>query len=152
MTFMQNRFVHHLISTKLHCAPPKCTSVQNYIVNLDLHIHSQPPTLWPVKYRQWTKSVCFMHVPCAPQKKMLRTTPTSHGCRFPLCTMVRNAGQWCTTQAGGAQHSPVPMKWCTTSFHKLLQPNSQLAGHSKIQTWIHHKKDGFIFTTFLFDA
>ncbi len=31
---MQN----HLVSTKLHCAPPKCMSVQNYIVNIDLHV------------------------------------------------------------------------------------------------------------------
>ncbi len=28
--FMQNRLVHHLISTKVHCAPPKFTSVENY--------------------------------------------------------------------------------------------------------------------------
>ena len=27
---MKNRHVHYLISIKLHCAPPKCTSVQNY--------------------------------------------------------------------------------------------------------------------------
>ncbi len=38
--YMTNRHhVHHLISTRLHCAPPKCTLVQNYIVNLDLYVH-----------------------------------------------------------------------------------------------------------------
>ena len=37
---MQNHLVHHLISTKLHCAPSK--SAQNYIVNHDLRIHCQP--------------------------------------------------------------------------------------------------------------
>ena len=31
ITNMQNRLVHHLISTKLRCALPKCTSVQNYM-------------------------------------------------------------------------------------------------------------------------
>ena len=39
--YMQNRHVHHLINTKLHCAPLKCTLVQNnmwtlicmYVVN-----------------------------------------------------------------------------------------------------------------------
>ena len=36
---MQNRLVHHLIGTELRCALPKCMSVQNYIVNLDLHVH-----------------------------------------------------------------------------------------------------------------
>ena len=30
ITYMQNRLVHHLISTKLHCASPKCMSVWNY--------------------------------------------------------------------------------------------------------------------------
>ncbi len=42
---MQNCFVHHLISTKLHCALPKCMSVQNYIVNLDLHVRCRPQKL-----------------------------------------------------------------------------------------------------------
>ncbi len=32
---MQNCLVHYLISTKL------CTTVQNYIVTLDLHVHCQ---------------------------------------------------------------------------------------------------------------
>ena len=30
--------------------------------------------------------------------------------------MLHNAGWWCTTQFGGAQGSPVPLKWC--SSHK----------------------------------
>ena len=30
---MQNRLVHHLVRTKLHCTPPKCMSVQNYMVH-----------------------------------------------------------------------------------------------------------------------
>ena len=38
----QNHLVHHLINTKLHCALPKCTLLQNYIVNLDLHVRCQP--------------------------------------------------------------------------------------------------------------
>ncbi len=40
---MQNRLVHHLIGTKLCCALLKCMSVQNYIVNLDMHVRCQPP-------------------------------------------------------------------------------------------------------------
>ncbi len=33
----------------------------------------------------------------------------SHGHRSPLCTMVQNAGRWCTTHFGGAQRrSPKP--------------------------------------------
>ena len=42
ITNMQNRLLHHLIRTKLHCTLPKCTSVKNYIVNLDLHVRCQP--------------------------------------------------------------------------------------------------------------
>ena len=29
--YMKNRLVHHLISTKLHCAPSRCTSVQKNV-------------------------------------------------------------------------------------------------------------------------
>ena len=47
-------------------------------------------------------------------------TPTSHGHRSPLCTMVQNAGQWWTTQVGGAQYSPIPLRWCTTCVHALV--------------------------------
>ena len=63
--YMQIRLVHHLISTKLHCASPRCTSVQNY--------------------------------------------------------MVHNAGRCCTMQVDGTHHSSVPLKWCTTRFHKPTQ-------------------------------
>ncbi len=70
---MTNRPVHHLISTKLHCAPPKCTSVQNYIVNLDLNVinmctvhHVEQSvcrlSLWPSKYRQKVSIFCMFHV------------------------------------------------------------------------------------------
>ncbi len=40
---MTNRHVHHLISTKLHCAPPQCTLVENYSVNLDKYVRCEPP-------------------------------------------------------------------------------------------------------------
>ena len=42
ITNMQNHLLHHLISTKQCCALPKSTSVQNCIVNLDLHVCCQP--------------------------------------------------------------------------------------------------------------
>ncbi len=63
-----------------------------------------------------TKSVqCFA---CSlwpfKKSKMLGATPTSHGHRPPLCTMVHNAARWYTTQVGGSQHSPVPTRWCST--------------------------------------
>ncbi len=41
LTNMKNRLVYHLIGTKLCCALSKCMSVQNYIVNLDLHVCCQ---------------------------------------------------------------------------------------------------------------
>ena len=39
ITNTTNRHVHHLISTKLHCAPSKCTLAQNYIVKVCLAHH-----------------------------------------------------------------------------------------------------------------
>ncbi len=49
---------------------------------------------------------------------MLGATHNSQKSRLPLCNMERNTGQWGTLQVDGAQHSTVPMKWCSTSFHK----------------------------------
>ncbi len=43
MVEIQKSKCHHLISTKLHCAPPRCMSVQNYIVNHDLYVGCEPP-------------------------------------------------------------------------------------------------------------
>ena len=54
----QNRLVHHLISTNLHCAPPKCNSIQNYTVNLDLQTatlttsYCAPSRLWFITNKQ----------------------------------------------------------------------------------------------------
>ncbi len=42
ITNIQNRLVHHRISTKLRCALPKCMSVKNYTLNVDLHVRCQP--------------------------------------------------------------------------------------------------------------
>ena len=56
-------------------------------------------SLWPIK--KW---------------KMLGVTPTSHGHRAPLCTMVHTAAWWCTTHVFGVQCSHVPIRWCTTQF------------------------------------
>ena len=45
---------------------------------------------------------------------------TPHRHRSPLCTMVQHspvvhsAARWCTVQPGGAQCSPVPMRWFIT--------------------------------------
>ncbi len=53
ITKMQNHLVHHLISTMPHCALPKWMSLQNYIVNLDLHVCCQPqmPGATPTSHR-----------------------------------------------------------------------------------------------------
>ncbi len=48
-------------------------------------------SLWPMKYGQKVSVLMFL------------VTPTSHGHRSPLCTMVHNASRWCTTQIGGVQ-------------------------------------------------
>ena len=112
ITNMQNHLENHLISAKLRCAPPKYTSVQNYIVNLDLHVRCQPQkTILCVR-------ALVHHLQVSSNQnagiKCVGGTPTSNGHRSPLCTMVYNAGRWYTTQVAGAQHSPVPTKWCTT--------------------------------------
>ena len=165
ITNMQNCLVHHPVSTKLHCAPLKCMSVQNYIVNLDLHVRCQrqkyytmhpcpclPPVyvccqhtwqkyLWTrycapvthhvevialychllekcllsvlVTHQIQTNSVCKMHVSCEPPKnEKCRGQPLLLTDIGPL--VHHGACQWCTTQVSDAQHSPVPLKWCTT--------------------------------------
>ena len=54
-----------------------------------------------------TKLCCALH--CVQWYrnilKMSGATPTSHRHRSPLCTMVHNAGQWCTMHVGGAHCS-----------------------------------------------
>ena len=42
ITCMQNHCVRHLVSSKLHCALPKCTSVQNYILTLICMFFAKP--------------------------------------------------------------------------------------------------------------
>ena len=71
ITNMQDRLVHHLIGTKLRCALQKCTSVQNYVVILDMHVRCQPQKyyiLYIMHPYPWKKSVRFVHVPCEPPK------------------------------------------------------------------------------------
>ena len=93
---MKKHHVHHLISTKLHCAPPKCTSVQTYIGNLDLYIHCEPPN-------DYTLRPC----PCAPPEyvrceltcksavmKNLGGDPYFSKSRPPLCTTQADGAPW----------------------------------------------------------
>ena len=65
------------------------------------------------------------------------TRVTVGGCAIPTCMvhkgdqqsyMVHNAGSWCTSQVGGAQHSSVPLKWCHTSV--FFQDLSQICSES----------------------
>ena len=58
---------------------------------------------------------------------MSGVTHTSHGHRSPLCTMGHNAGQLCTMQVSGAQHSPVLYSrgGAQHRFHKARQANGQ---------------------------
>ena len=78
---MPNHHVHHLISSKLHCAPPKCMSVQNYIANLVNHLHTIC-MLWT------TKKIKMLEVTPTPQKSTWSRPPCA---------------PWCTTQVSGAQ-------------------------------------------------
>ncbi len=108
-------------------------------VNLDLHFHCQPqkyntmhscpyaPYVYFRFHPTWkkchrTKIVWFMHVLCEPPKneKCWAWRLLLKKNRYPLCAMVHNTGQWCTMQFDSAQHSPVPMKWCTTSLHNHI--------------------------------
>ena len=128
---MQNCLLHHPISIKLCCPRPKCTLVQNYIVNLDLHVCCPPqkyytmhpcpcaPPVYVCHQPAWKKcpqtpqkSIRFVHIPCEPPKKikMSGATPTSHDID-PPCT------PYCTMQVSGAQ--------CSTVVHNVvLYPRS----------------------------
>ena len=108
ITNMQNHLVHHLISTKLSCTLPKCTLVQNYIVNLRLHVRCQPPKYYRLKWLYVSKVsiVCS----CAPN------TDKVFACSLQLWTTKQwkmLGWPWCTMQVGGAQFSPVPTRWFT---------------------------------------
>ncbi len=138
---MTNHHVHHLISTKLHFAPPKCMSAQNYIVNLDMYVHCEPPS-----------DYILCPSPCVPPEyvhcDLTWENTVIHGQKMSFCSILhvnhqknkKNVGgatyspknrspcaPWCKTQVGGAQHttqvngtqrSSVPLKWCTA----LLPP------------------------------
>ncbi len=108
---MQNCLVHHLISTKLCCALPKWTLVQNYIVNLDLYVHCPPLNDYILCPCPCASPV---HVHC--QRMLQKCPPTSHGHRSPLRTLVRNTGRRCTAQVSGARCSPVLLRWRTTQL------------------------------------
>ena len=77
---MQNRLVHHLIGTKLCCALPKCISVQNYIVNLDLHVRCQPQKYYRFIYIRACALPVYVH--CHPTWEKCPTLfwcPTKYG-------------------------------------------------------------------------
>ena len=88
ITFMQNCLVHHLVSTRLHCAPPKCMPIQNNFSQTHVplvHHGAQCRLLYTQQLLMWIR------------RRVLHAH-TSHGHRSPLCTIVmHNAGQWCTT-------------------------------------------------------
>ncbi len=89
ITNMTHHHVHHIISAKLHCVPPKCMSIQNFIVNLDLFTCFELIFCFRalVTHQTWTKKMRNDGV-----------TPTSKKSKSSFCTMVHNAGRWCTTQ------------------------------------------------------
>ncbi len=118
---MTNRHVHHQISTKLDCAPPKCMLVHNYIVNLDLYVCHEPLWLFSASLPLCTMdkkclfpvcSICTIKIKDAGGNPYFKN-------RSPLCTMVHNAGQRCTMQVNGAQRSNVPMNWCTMQLPQM---------------------------------
>ena len=88
------------------CAPPQWH--RTMLCTTDLR--RAPPT-------------CIMH---HGTDKNVLASPTSdgHTSRSPLRTMVHNAGRWRTTQVGGAQHSPVPLRWSQRSSHKPRQTDT----------------------------
>ena len=115
---MTNHHMNHLITTKVHCAPPKCTSVQNYIVNLHLHaVHCEPPNDYILSLRELvhqltfivatsnkigTKSVCLLHEFHGDHQKIKNVGHDPHFYKSGLpCAL------WCTMQVGGAHNEVV---------------------------------------------
>ena len=61
---------------------------------------------------------------------MSGATPTSDGHRSPLCTMVHNAGWWCTMQVDGAQHIVLySLGGAQRKSHKPRQTDRQKVTH-----------------------
>ena len=150
-------------------APPKCTLVRNYIVNLDVNLNLYVRCELPKYYnmRLFTLVSARDRLRFSPSRaepelshmcghptaqieaqlrgsSRIRAEPCSH-CWLssgsaqsetsvkrlyvsgPLCTKLvevlhvhilkkidSNTGPWCTKQVDGAQHSSVPLQWCTT--------------------------------------
>ena len=64
-----------------------------------------------------TNHVCFSNEAHKPtHTARLTTSYCASSCEWSITNMqnVRNADRWCTTQIGGAQHSPVLLRLCTT--------------------------------------
>ena len=59
-----------------HYAPPKCTSLQNYIVNLDLHVHCESPN-------DYIRCSC----PCAPPEHVCCELAVNHRQNVSVCSM-----------------------------------------------------------------
>ncbi len=122
-----NALQQTVISTKLHCAPPKWTLVQNHIVNLDLYVHCELLGYY-----------ILCPFPCAPLLKNVGT-PCAPWCTMQvggvqLRSMVHNIALY---HWSGAQHSFVPLKWCTRRFHKPSQTDGQTAANKCTTSLLH---------------
>ena len=114
--------MHHLRlgnneHAKLSCAPasqykPTLYTTKVYVAT---ELHCEPIFVYPCEL------VKILAMYEAPQN-------SSH-----LCTMVHNAGQWCTMQVDGAQRSSVPLKWCT-----MLLPKTHTNKHT-VTIWIRYQ-------------
>ncbi len=132
ITNMQNRLVHHLISTNLRSALPKCMwyrtrwwtliwmffITHKNIIRIICPCPCVPPVCMFVVNAPYKSALghpthildkkcpCFACSLWTTKKwKMLGATLTCHGHRSPLCTMQHNAARWCTMQDG---------PWCIT--------------------------------------
>ncbi len=94
---VKNRHVYHLLSTKLHCVPPKWSSVQNCIVNLDLHVSAS--------YR-----VCFLWAHLGKCTFSVLVTHQLYVLWAPPKKNKKNFGMTPTLK----KHSSVLLRWCTT--------------------------------------
>ncbi len=109
----QHSIVHHPgRSADNKCAKSSCAPPSQY-----------KATLYTTKVYVGTKLHCHPWFAC-----LLSTTKILYNASVPLwTTCVKCRGQpplltdigppcapWCTTQVSGAQHGPVPTRWCTT--------------------------------------
>ncbi len=108
------------------CHEPTCLCLEPLFDLSPLTFDLDPCDLWPL--RHMSKKLLN---PNGSQDNELFTGERN---RSSLCTMMYNAGRWCTTQVNGEQRNSVPLNRCATNVpqtHAERQTDRQMESNAK---------------------